>query len=254
MRNLLFKIAYKGTNYHGYQIQQNAVTIAEMIHRAQEQLLGKRVDIIGCSRTDTGVHANEYYFNMLTDSKILPEKFILGFNRFLPPDIAVVACQEMPPEFHARYHSTGKQYIYKIWNSPRPNPFMQDLALHHMRPVDVDMLNEQAKALVGTHDFKCFCARKSDIEDTTRTIFDAGFTRQGDLVEFKISGDGFLYNMVRIIVGTLLQINDGQLPKDCIYDIIKGKDRKKAGKTALAHGLYLNRVFYDEKWEVSDGK
>lgn len=246
MRNLLFNISYKGTRYHGYQVQENAHTVACEIQNAIERILNKREGIVGCSRTDTGVHANEYYFNMKTESKISVDKLKYALNSLLPSDIAINSCREVPIDFHARYLAVGKEYIYKIINTPVKNPFMEDTALHWKYEMDLDRLNNAAAYFVGTHDFKSFCS-KSDVEDTVRQIYYARFHREGDMVIFTIRGNGFLYKMVRTVVGTLLGVSAGRFEPEDIKRIIDGKNRELAGKTAQPHGLYLNRVFYDEE-------
>lgn len=243
MRNLLFNICYKGTSYHGYQVQKNAHTVACELQNAIESVLNKREDIVGCSRTDTGVHANSYYFNMKTKSNISTQKLVYAMNSLLPDDIAVISCKEVDVDFHARYSCVGKEYIYKILNTEIKNPFMEKLALHWRYEIDIDRLNKAARYLVGTHDFKAFCC-KSDIEDTVRTIDYCYFSREGDYVIFRIRGDGFLYKMVRTAVGTILGVSAGRFEPEDIKYILDSKDRSKAGKTAEAHGLYLNNVFY----------
>lgn len=248
MRNLLFKISYNGSNYHGYQVQQNALAVAEVLQNAIEQVLKVREDIVGCSRTDTKVHANCFYFHMKTQANIPPERMVIAMNCHLPDDIAVLECIEVPLEFHARYHCIGKEYLYQIWNSQIKNPFLQNLAYHYPYPIDVEMLDQAGQALVGTHDFKAFCAAGGKEMETVRTIHSFSVTREKDMVSITICGDGFLYHMVRIIVGTLLEIQSGRIPKDGIADIIQSKNRRFAGPTARPEGLYLNRVIYGGEW------
>ncbi len=243
MRNLLLNISYCGTNYHGYQVQANAVTIAEKMQNAIRQVVGERLPIIGCSRTDAKVHANSYFLTVKTTCNIPCENFVRAVNCHLPYDIAVHGCVEVPIDFHPRYETTGKEYLYKIWNHPIKHPFLADRATHYPYPLDLERMQKHATAFVGTHDFAAFCAAGGKEMDTTRTIHRISMTRQGSLVELRIAGDGFLYNMVRIMVGTLLDLEQGQctLP---ITDIIAAKDRRLAGRTARPEGLYLNRVFY----------
>lgn len=244
MRNLLFNISYNGARYHGYQVQANAVAVAEVLQDAIEAVLHVREPIVGCSRTDTGVHANSYFFHMKTECRIPCERMVIALNRALPMDIAVHACREVPLDFHARYCCTGKEYLYKLWNSPIKNPFMEHLVYNYRFPIDVERLNEAAQAFVGTHDFRSFCALGGKDIGTVRTIHRFSVKREGELVLFRVAGDGFLYNMVRIMVGTLLTIQEGRLSPDDLPKIIEAKDRRAAGKTARAEGLYLNRVYY----------
>lgn len=244
MRQVLLKIKYLGTNYHGWQVQDNAVTVQEKLQDAIEVILGERLDVTGCSRTDAGVHANEYCCTIKTESLVDCFKLQGGLNAKLPEDISVFSVSDVDLDFHPRYSCKGKQYVYKIQNSAAKDPFLEGRALHYPQSLDVELLDKAAKDFVGTHDFSAFCGAKSDIEDCRRTIFDASVTRDGDLVTFSVTGDGFLYNMVRIMVGTLLFINEGKIAPDAILAILSGKDRTSAGRTAPAHGLYLNKVYY----------
>lgn len=244
MRQVLLKIKYLGTNYHGWQVQDNAVTVQEKIQDAIEEIFGERLDVTGCSRTDAGVHANEYCCTIKTSSDIDCFKLQGGLNAKLPSDISVFDVLDVDLDFHPRYSCNGKQYIYKINNSISKDPFLEGRALHYPKDIDVELLNRCAKDFIGTHDFSSLCGSKSDIEDCTRTVYNASVTREGELVTFSVTGDGFLYNMVRIMVGTLLFINEGKLAPDSIPTILMSGDRTAAGRTAPACGLYLNKVFY----------
>lgn len=244
MTNYKVTIAFRGTNYHGFQRQESLPTVQGTIENAFYKLLGETVTINGCSRTDAGVHANMFVFNVLLDSTINERGVIYGLNGVLPPDIAVLACEIVPDDFHARYDCKGKEYVYIIHNSEIKSPFYADAAYRSWYPIDAEKLNLAAKDYIGTHDFKSFCSTACDKEITVRTIFDFSVHREGDCVIFTVSGDGFLYNMVRIMVGTLLFINDGKLSPDSIPEIISKLDRTCAGKTVPPQGLYLNKVFY----------
>lgn len=245
MKNLLVEVSYRGTAYHGFQFQKNALSIAEVLQDKIEQVLRKREPIVGCSRTDAGVHANSCFFHMKTDVPFPTEKFPEVLNRVLPPDIVVLSCKEVPLDFHARYSCKGKEYWYRVWNHPVKDPFLSDLALFHKKPIDVELLNREALPLIGTHDFTSFCnPNHKEGMSTIRTVDRICLTREGDMVTMAIHADGFLYNMVRIIMGTLLEINDGMLPQNSVLSILEAKDRSRAGRTAPPHGLYLNRVDY----------
>ncbi len=246
MRNLLVTIAYDGTDYHGWQVQPNGITVQQAVQDAIEKIIQKREKIIGCSRTDSGVHANNFCFNFKTESDIVPYRFVGAMNAVLPDDIAVKNCVEVSESFHARYDCTGKEYIYKIWNSPQRNPFLQNRYFHYKKPLDADYLNEAAQAYVGKHDFSAFCSAGTSVEDFVRTVEYAKVVRDGDEVAFIVKADGFLYNMVRIMVGTLLEVAEGKIEAGSIGDIINSLERDMAGRTAPAHGLYLNKVFYQE--------
>ena len=246
MRNVLMSLCYDGTNYHGWQVQKNAVTVQEVFQGALARLLGEDVDIKGCSRTDAGVHANMYCVSAKIDSKIPCDRLKMALNRFLPRDIAVTGAVEVPLDFHARYSCSGKEYVYKIWNEPVRNPFWHGRAFHYWYHLDVEKLDSAAKNFIGTHDFTSFCTLdKRNPENMVRTVKAFSAERNGGLVELRVTADGFLYNMVRIMVGTLLRVAMGRIEPQEIPDIISAKDRAKAGPTAVAHGLYLNRVFYD---------
>ena len=245
MRNFLVEIAYNGARYHGYQVQKNALTITEVLQNAIEATLHKREPIVGCSRTDAGVHANSYFFNMKTELPIPMDKFVLVMNGKLPPDIVVLSCKEVPLDFHARYDCRGKEYIYRIYNCPVKDPFQSDFAMHYQRPIDEKKLDRLSQTLVGTHDFSAFCTIGRAKEGSmVRTVEYIHWYREGDVVSMKIRADGFLYNMVRIIVGTMIYINEGRIGEDRLPLILESKDRKLAGKTAPPQGLYLNHIDY----------
>ncbi len=239
--------AYRGTNYHGFQIQNNAVTVQEVLQKGVSVVLNEKVSIIGCSRTDTGVHANQFCFNVHTNSQINTRGFIRGVNGHLPDDISILSCEEVPENFHARFDCKGKEYIYKIHCSESKNPFASDLMLHYRRKLDLDAIRKASSYFVGTHDFSSFCADCTNVSTTIRTIYSLKIENYDDTVIVLVKGDGFLYNMIRIIVGTLIDVSEGRFLPDDIPEIITAKNRLRAGRTAMAHGLYLNRVFYNEK-------
>ena len=245
MKRLLFSIKYDGTAYHGWQVQANARSVQQTFQDAVEAVFGKRLDVKGCSRTDSGVHANMYCLTLDTDMQISAEGAVMALNTKLPQDIAVYDCREVPMDFHPRYSCTKKQYVYKIYNGAARNPFWRNTAYYYRYPIDVEMLNRAAEAFCGTHDFAGFCSVKSDVEDTVRTVYRAEVKRDGELVLFTFEADGFLYNMVRIMVGTLLFVNEGKIAPESLAEVIDSKDRTRAGKTVQPQGLYLNKVFYD---------
>ncbi len=246
VKNLLITISYDGSQFHGWQIQQNAMTVQEAFQTALSKIIGDDFDVKGCSRTDSGVHANMYCISMKTSHPIVPVRLKAALNRWLPLSIAVHSCVETADDFHARYSCTSKEYIYKIWNSEVRNPFLEGYALHYRYKIDEEMLNMAAQAYVGKHDFTSFCTLDNrEMGDMTREVKAFSVTRDGDMVTMKVEADGFLYNMVRIMVGTLLRIQQGKIPVDGISDIIIRKDRKFAGPTAQACGLYLNKVNYE---------
>ncbi|MBQ4128449.1 MAG: tRNA pseudouridine(38-40) synthase TruA [Ruminococcus sp.] len=245
VRNLKITISYDGKELHGWQIQKNAVTVQQHFQEAVCQVLGYTPDIKGCSRTDTGVHANMYVISMKTEHKITCVRLKAALNRYLPLSIVVNDVCEVDDEFHARYSTKGKRYVYKILNTEVRDPFCEGYALHYRYPIDEKMLDKAAKAYIGTHDFTSFCTLdKRQMGDFTRTVESFDVYRDGKFVYMSVQADGFLYNMVRIMVGTLLKIQQGKLAKDSIPDIINQKNRKCAGPTAPACGLYLDEVIY----------
>lgn len=244
MRNLLLTISFDGTSYHGWQVQANALTVQQTLQDSLERICSRRDNVIGCSRTDAGVHANAYCCNVRTESPIDCARLAQALNAVLPRDIAVLSCREVDFDFHARYDCKSKEYIYKIWNSPIKTPFLYKYSLNHKYPLDANFLNAQAKDFIGKHDFASFCAAGSSVESTERTVLNASVERDGDMVIFRVEADGFLYNMVRIMTGTLIDISAGKIPADSIKEIITAKNRFVAGHTAPAHGLCLNKINY----------
>ena len=244
-RNLLLKLAYDGTRYHGWQIQENAVTVQQVFQEALCKVTGRQEDLKACSRTDTGVHAREFCVSLKTESPIPEERLVAALNHYLPQDMAVRSCQRVGEDFHARYSCKGKEYCYEIWNHPVREPFLAGRALHYWYPIDEALLDQAARHYLGSHDFSSFCTLdKRERGDLTRRVFTSRVERRGDLVVFTVAADGFLYNMVRIMVGTLLRVQQGKFSPEDIPGILEAKDRKAAGPTAPACGLYLNRVFY----------
>lgn len=246
MRNLLLKLRFNGAKYHGWQIQNNAKTVQGEIQSAVDRIFKDNSPVYGCSRTDTGVHANEYFCNFHTNKDIPCDKVISAINANIDDDIAVVSCKDVDADFHARYSCKGKQYKYTILNSSVRDPFLNSFALQYKYHLDENKLNELCKMFVGKHDFSAFCATGSSVESNVRTVFDASVIRRGDLVIFTVSADGFLYNMVRIMVGTLLKAQQENLSCDDIKSIIDSKSRENAGITVVGDGLVLDKVFYDE--------
>ena len=246
MKRIKLTVAYDGTNYCGWQIQPNGITIQQVLEECLLSLFGEKIRISGASRTDTGVHAlgNVAVFN--TQSRMPAERISYALNTYLPPDIRILDSREVPEDFHPRFCKTYKTYEYRIWNHRFSNPCQRLYSLFYYRPLDEEKMRQAAEYLRGTHDFTSFCTAKPGVTNRTRTITDLDVARTGNLISFRIRGDGFLYNMVRIFVGTLLDINEGVFAPDAMPEILAAKDRLAAGRTAMAHGLYLNRVFYSE--------
>lgn len=250
---VLLHLSYLGTNYCGYQVQPNGVTVQQKLNEAAKQLFGYDCDIVGCSRTDSGVHANEFCATVTKKKEnslctnIPTEKIPQALTHWLPEDISVFAAEEVGEDFHPRYDVKYKEYVYKIWNSPVRDPFTQGRAWHCPKKIDNEGLSRMKRAAaqyVGKKDFCSFMAADSKVEDTVREVFEAEVEREGNLITFRVRADGFLYNMVRIFVGTLIDVAYGKLEPEDIPKIIEQKDRRAAGSTAPPHGLYLNKVEY----------
>ena len=246
MRYIALRLSYDGSAYHGWQMQKNDATIQETLEKALSLVCGHPVKTTGCGRTDAGVHADTFCCCFDTDSPLRGDKLCAALNFHLPRDVSVYEAREVEEDFHPRYHARGKRYVYRIWNGPQRHPVYDKYALWVKKPLDANFLNEVVKQYIGTHDFAAFCGAGSDLQGTTRrTIRTCTVTREGDLVRFTVEGDGFLYNMVRIMVGTLLEIAAERLSPDSIPAILEGRDRRAAGPTAPPHGLCLERVFYE---------
>lgn len=294
-RNIKLTIEYDGTAYHGWQSQENAVTVQDTVTAAVCSLTGESCTLTGSSRTDTGVHALGFVCNFFTDSAIPADKFSFALNTILPEDIVVKRSEEVSSEFHSRFSAKGKKYTYLIYNSTFPSALLRHRAYHVYYPLDIDAMKEAAAYFTGTHDFYAFSASGGSVKTTVRTITEATVTAVsccgdiskqsgivpneihgsnpkqssdvingangsisdqsnpilrgisssgGSLIEFSVKGDGFLYNMVRIITGTLVEVGFGKLKPEDIPGIINSLDRRKAGRTAPAHGLYLSEVYY----------
>lgn len=246
MRNLKVCIAYNGAAYHGFQRQNNAVTVQQTIEECMAKLLKERVTVNGCSRTDTGVHARCFFFSCKLNCAIPCDGFIKGMNALLPNDIAVLSCEEADDDFHARFSSKGKEYIYIVNNTPVRDVFSDKLALHYSGKLDEKVMDKAAKLFIGEHDFAAFCKAeaKDHLKSTVRTVYNFDVTRDGDRVIFKVSGNGFLHNMVRIMVGTLIYVSENKRTEEDILRSLETGDREDAGKTISPEGLYLNKVFY----------
>lgn len=253
---LLLKIAYDGTSFCGYQVQPNCRTVQGELNSAAKQLFGCECDITGCSRTDSGVHALSFFATVepKDDSapKIPPFSVIRALNSILPSDISIKDAYSVNDEFHPRYDVVSKEYVYLLSNGNTKNPFLNKKALHLPKPLtdhQIELVNEACSFLLGSHDFTSFMAEGSKITDARREIYSSSLRFVDDsheLLVFKISGNGFLYNMVRIIVGTMLDIAYGKKAPSEVESIIQSKDRTKAGQTVPAHGLYLNKVKYPD--------
>lgn len=242
------KIKYLGTNFHGFQVQPEKRTVQGELCAAMDAVFGVPCRVTGCSRTDGGVHANEFCLTVENDGGTVPaEKLPLAIARFLPEDICLFYAKECSSSFHPRYDAKGKEYLYRILNAKIQDPFETDRAWFLPRIISddgIDRMREAAKYIVGQHDFTAFMAAGSDTSDTVRTVDYIKIDRSEDILRIRIHANGFLYNMVRIITGTLAEVAFGRFEPSYVKDIIESKDRSLAGMTAPACGLYLNRVDY----------
>lgn len=244
MPNLKLTLSYEGTRYNGWQKQGNTPrTIQEKLESALTEITSRPVEVAGSGRTDAGVHAREQVASFRTGSKLLCEEILEELRKRLPEDIGAERLEMAHPRFHARLNCVEKTYVYRIWNSDRPNVFERRLMASVPEELDIQGMRIAASALVGTHDFSAFCARKTK-KSAVRTLSALDIQRLGDEVRLTLTGDGFLYNMARIIAGTLLDVGLGKLPAEDLPAILASLDRAKAGPTAPAQGLTLWEVKY----------
>lgn len=239
MKRIKIIAAYDGTNYNGWQIQPTGITIEGILNQALTELTKEPVTVIGASRTDSGVHALGNVAVFDTNTRIPPEKIAYALNQRLPEDIVVQDSCEVPLDFHPRRCASRKTYEYKILNRTFPMPLNRYDCYFTYRKLDVEKMRQAAGWLVGEHDFKSFCSVHSQAETTVRTIYDLTVTKEQDILTIRVTGSGFLYNMVRILAGTLLQVGMGERSPDEMTDILKAQDRAAAGPTAPAHGLTM---------------
>jgi tRNA pseudouridine38-40 synthase len=242
------KIKYLGSGFHGFQVQPDKRTVQGELSRALFEAFGSETKVTGCSRTDAGVHANEFCVLIENENATVPpEKLPVAVARFMPCDLSLFYAEEAKDGFHPRYDVVSKEYLYKIKNLKVYDPFDYGRVWFLPRPITEEALKKMrvaAEYIVGTHDFSSFMSEGSDVVDTVRTVFSINITRKDELFEIRISADGFLYNMVRIIVGTLVEVAYGNISSEEIPLIIESKNRNKAGMTAPPDGLYLNKVYY----------
>lgn len=244
MKRIKLTIAYDGTNYCGWQVQPNGITIEEVLNKAIQKLTGEDILVIGASRTDSGVHALGNVAVFDTETTIPPEKLAMALNQRLPEDIVIVKSEEVPADFHPRYCDCSKTYEYHIINTRIPDPTRRLTNYFVSYVLDIEKMRQAAAYLVGEHDFVSFCNVRTDVESTVRTITGLEILTNGDEITIRITGNGFLYNMVRIIVGTLIRVGRGFYEPEKVKEILEAKDRKAAGVTAPAHGLVLVKIDY----------
>lgn len=239
MKRIMLLVAYDGTNYHGWQVQPNGITIEGVLNEALTNLLGENITVIGASRTDAGVHSFGNVAVFDTETKIPADKLSYALNQRLPEDIVVQDSCEVPSDFHPRYRESRKTYEYKILNRKFPLPLNRRDTYFTYRYIDVEKMRQAARYLVGEHDFKSFCSEHAQVNSTVRTIYSLTVTKEREIITIHVTGNGFLYNMVRIIAGTLLQAGMGEREPEEMEQILSARNRAAAGPTAPAHGLTM---------------
>lgn len=247
MKRVKLTVAYDGTNYCGWQVQPNGITVESELNRHLSELLREEIHVIGASRTDAGVHADGNVAVFDTSARMPAEKISYALNTRLPEDIRIQDSCEVPHDFHPRFCETVKTYEYRICNSRFPKPCERLYSLFYYWKLDEQRMQKAASYLVGTHDFTSFCTKKAEVTDRVRTIYSIDVNRDGAMITIRITGNGFLYNMVRIITGTLLRVGSGAIEPEEIPIILEGCDRSLAGDTAPPHGLRLVEIRYPEE-------
>lgn len=246
MRRIRLIIAYDGTKYVGWQTQKNGIAVQQLIESAIFQITGENVSLQGSGRTDSGVHARAQVAHFDTSVRMPADKFSFALNTRLPEDIRILYSEEAPADFHARFSAKNKEYRYRILLSPHEDVFSRAYTLHVHVPVDVEKMIASAPALLGEHDLAAFKSTGTTVETTVRTLTKSEWAVNNSRLEYRIAGNGFMYNTVRIIVGTMLAIGEGILPENSIAKALSSLNRTDAGPTAPAHGLTLWRVQYSD--------
>lgn len=245
MRNIALRMKYDGSRYHGWQVQKNDITVAQTMEEALEKVFGERIKVTGCGRTDAGVHALRYCANFRVDSTIPADRIPLAINTRLPDDIAVVRACDVDESFNAISSCVKKEYIYKILNSRIRDPFLADRVCFWPQELDMDLISRAAEAFVGTHDFKAVRSLGTETKTTVRTVYSCHVEKEGEIITISVCANGFLYNMCRAIVGTILYAAYGKLLPEDIPALLAKGDRRLTGPTMPPQGLYLNRVWYE---------
>lgn len=244
MRNIKLIVEYDGTNYSGWQKQNDNITVQGTLEKVISELTNEQIEIIGCSRTDSKVHARKYVCNFQTNSAIPGNRFKEALNIKLPCDIAILESMEVSSNFHARYDCIGKRYSYTILARAAKATIDRNFTYQYKYKLDIEKMQEATRYFIGTHDFSAFKKTGSSVKTSIRNITELKVEKIEDYIKIHVSADGFLYNMVRIIVGTLIDVGTNKIKPETIVDIINSKDRTKAGKTVPPQGLCLEEVYY----------
>lgn len=245
MRNIAMRLMYDGSRYHGWQVQKTEITVAETLENALSKVCGHPVKVVGCGRTDAGVHAMCYCANFHTDSRIPADRLPLAVNTRLPGDISVIDAVDAPEDFNAILSCIKKEYTYKIFNSRIKNPFYENRAYFYPMKLDVDRMRAAAAEFVGTHDFAAVRSVGTETKTTVRTVHHCQVEWGEETLNIRVCADGFLYNMARAIVGTLLYVSEGKIEPDQISELLEIGDRRLTGPTVPPQGLYMSRIWYD---------
>lgn len=245
MRNIALRLAFDGTNYHGWQAQKDLATVSQTLETAIAATVGHPVKLTGCGRTDAGVHAKTYVANFRTSSSIPSDRIPYAINTKLPDDISVYEAADVPASFHAVFSSVRKEYTYIIYQSRTKDPFYSNRAMFYPMRLDIGKMRRAAAGFVGEHDFSAFRTLGSNVKTTVRTVFSFDVEECGELVMLRVSANGFLYNMARAMAGTLVYVSEGKIGPDDIASILEACDRRNAGPTLPACGLYMTGVWYD---------
>lgn len=246
MKRILLVVSYEGTKYCGWQIQPNAVTVEGVLNEKLSELLGEKIEVTGASRTDAGVHAMGNVCVFDTETRIPPEKISFALNRSLPEDIVIQKSFEVPMDFHPRKRECRKTYEYKIWNADFIQPFNRKYTDFVYKKLNTELMLKASRYLIGEHDFTSFCSIHATVPDHIRTITALDILTDGNLITIRITGNGFLYNMVRIIAGTLIQVGTGERTPESVEQTLLALDRETAGPTAPPQGLTLVNITYTE--------
>lgn len=246
MRNIALKLRYDGSAYHGWQVQKFDVSVAATVEKALSKVCGHPVKVTGCGRTDAGVHALNYCANFRTESRIPVDRLPLAVNTRLPDDIAVLAAMEAPDDFNAILSCVKKEYVYRIMNTRIRDPFLQKRVCFYPAPLDIGRMKAAGRAFEGTHDFAAVRSVGTQTKTTVRTVHWCRAERDGDEITVAVCADGFLYNMVRAMVGTCVYAADGKFSPDDVPAILEGRNRTAAGPTVPAGGLYMTKLWYQE--------
>ncbi len=245
MRNIALRLSYDGTAYHGWQVQKNEATVAETLETALSKVCGHSVKLVGCGRTDAGVHALRYCASFKTHGTIPTDRIPLAVNALLPDDICVSDAVEAPDDFNAILSCQKKEYIYRLCNCRIRDPFLKNRTCFYPSPLDVERMKQAAEQFVGTHDFKAVRSVGTETKTTVRTVYWCNIEHSGNVITMSICADGFLYNMVRAIMGTLVYVGLGKLEPESIPSLLDAGNRRLTGPTMPPQGLYMSRVWYE---------